>query len=311
MASKNPYSLKRIEFVDKSIKELSQQAKYLQRTFWESFLESVMLSLSVNGRKIRNTADNLNVINSLAEIIDGDIRPNDGRDFLEWYVGQLNELGDLNQKYFGDTGKIKKFASDNRDRLLRLLGYSNGKIKNGSFLYTLIDFSDVYNQLKQKLIGAISTEYPFDLTGTKNFIIGPKKPADPLRVGAVEQQLNEKTFDSFQQYDRQLQKGIAEDLGMNYAIYQGGLIKTSREFCVIRNDKVFHKDEIAQFGTSADKYGGYKDKATGEFDGKSKPYNPFIDAGGWNCRHHYGWISDELAEELLKEDEHKPALDAD
>lgn len=310
MAKKNPYSLKRYEFVDQSIKELSLQAKQLQRTFWESFLESVMLSLSVTGKTIRNSPENLHIINSLGEIIDGDIRPGDGQDFLEWYVSQLDGLGDLNQKYFGDTGKIKKFAKENRDRLLRLLGYSNGKIKNGSFLYTLIDFADVYNQLQQKLIGAIFTEHPFDLAGTKNFIVGPKKAPGREVPGAVEKELNSKTFDSFQQYDRQLQKGIAEDLGLNYAIYQGGLIKTSREFCIERNDRIFHKDEIALFGTPNDKYEGYSDKSKGEFSGKSKPYNPFIDAGGINCRHAYDWISDELAEVLLEEQNNNPPLDA-
>ncbi len=309
MPKKNPYSLKRYEFVDQSIQELSLQAKQLQRTFWESFLESVMLSLSVTGKTIRNSPENLHIINSLGEIIDGDIRPGDGQDFLEWYVSQLDGLGDLNQKYFGDSGKIKKFAKENRDRLLRLLGYSNGKIKNGSFLYTLIDFADVYNQLQQKLIGAIFTEHPFDLAGTKNFIVGPKKVPGRETPGAVEKELTTKTFDSFQQYDRQLHFNTAMDLGIEYFIYQGGLIKTSRAFCIKRNDRVFHKDEIALFGTPNDKYTGYTDKSKGEFDGKTKPYNPFVDCGGHSCRHFLDGISSELAEELLKDPANKAETD--
>jgi hypothetical protein len=91
--------------------------------------------------------------------------------------------------------------------------------------------------------------------------------------------------DSFNQNDRQLQQLSAQRLGLTAYLYQGGLIASSRPFCVTRNGKVFLDWEVEAFGTKADAYGGYTNKAEGLFSGKSQPYDPFVDCGGWNCRH--------------------------
>jgi hypothetical protein len=91
--------------------------------------------------------------------------------------------------------------------------------------------------------------------------------------------------DSFNQNDRQLQQLSAQRLGLKAYLYQGGLIASSRAFCVTRNGKVFLDWEVEAFGTKADAYGGYTNKAEGLFSGKSQPYDPFVDCGGWNCRH--------------------------
>lgn len=107
------------------------------------------------------------------------------------------------------------------------------------------------------------------------------------------------------QADREINTEIRQALKLNYAFYQGGTISTTRPFCKVRNNKVFSREEISKFSTSRDKYGGYENKSSGELQGKTKPHNPFLDLGGYNCRHSYDWISDELAAifrpELIKE----------
>jgi hypothetical protein len=91
--------------------------------------------------------------------------------------------------------------------------------------------------------------------------------------------------DSFNQNDRQLQQISAQRLGLKAYLYQGGLIATSRAFCKVRNGKVFLDWEVEAFGTKADAYGGYTNKAEGLFSGKSQPYDPIVDCGGYGCRH--------------------------
>lgn len=247
------------------------------------------------------------------------------------HIGELNkgyfEESEGSRKV-GKTGSPKlevgKIVIGNHDELLKLLGYDmkTGRISNKSYLYNLLDFNGVYTQLQKKIIDAIFTGQTFDLGGAKEYVLGNQQSeisnqtgfeivglkserqgvgktetvqakAGNQSGGAVEGAIAAKTMDGFQQYDRTLQKSVAADIGYGFAIYQGGLIKTSREFCIERNDKVFSKDEIAKFGSSDDKYDGYTDK--GDFNGKRNPYNPFADLGGWNCRHHLDWISDELA----------------
>lgn len=91
--------------------------------------------------------------------------------------------------------------------------------------------------------------------------------------------------DSFNQNDRQLQQLSAQRLGLKAYLYQGGLISTSRAFCKVRNGKVFLDWEVEAFGSKADAYGGYTNKAEGLFSGKSQPYEPLVDLGGYGCRH--------------------------
>src|SRR5690606_21753943 len=93
-------------------------------------------------------------------------------------------------------------------------------------------------------------------------------------VGLVEAKLSESLPGGLLQVDRETNSNFATDLQLNHAIYQGGLIKTSRDFCEERNNKVFTRDEILKFGTSQDEFGGYTNKSAGEFQGKPKVYNP-------------------------------------
>jgi hypothetical protein len=91
--------------------------------------------------------------------------------------------------------------------------------------------------------------------------------------------------DMFNQADRTLQKMSADTLGLSAYLYQGGLIDTSRPFCKARNGKAFTNAEVKTWGTSKDKLGGYTKKAEGMFSGKTDPYDPFVDCGGYSCRH--------------------------
>ncbi len=87
----------------------------------------------------------------------------------------------------------------------------------------------------------------------------------------------------------------AKELGLQAYLYQGGLIKSSRLFCKKRDGKVFTDFEIARFGTVKDAYGGYTNKAEGVFSGKTEPYDPVVDLGGYGCRHGLSAIPNVLA----------------
>jgi hypothetical protein len=99
------------------------------------------------------------------------------------------------------------------------------------------------------------------------------------------QKLYEGAADTFSQADRSLQVLAAERLSLSAYLYQGGLISGSRPFCVKRNGKVWTDAEIKMWGTAKDKTGGYTDKKAGKFSGKSEPYDPMVDCGGYSCRH--------------------------
>lgn len=67
----------------------------------------------------------------------------------------------------------------------------------------------------------------------------------------------------------------AKDLGLSWYRYIGGVIQTSRDFCVDKDGGYFHASEIEEW-------------ADEDWDGKIDGTNSetiFVFVGGWNCRH--------------------------
>jgi len=80
--------------------------------------------------------------------------------------------------------------------------------------------------------------------------------------------------DAFSASDRQLTEFIADDLGMIWYLYAGDTVKDSREFCIARVGKYFHRNEISDWHTLT-------------WQGKA-PVNSgtiFVLLGGYNCLH--------------------------
>ena len=106
--------------------------------------------------------------------------------------------------------------------------------------------------------------------------------------GIMEKEWNLVAEDSFSNFDRGISNQYAVELGLDYAIYQGGLMGTSRPFCEARNNKIFSRKEILKW-------------ANVDFQGKPKVYDPIVDLGGYRCRHTLDWISEELARKIAPE----------
>lgn len=83
-------------------------------------------------------------------------------------------------------------------------------------------------------------------------------------------------FDAFAHTDRSYTETIANDLGLDWFRYAGGLIKDSRVFCVERNGKFFHRSEVEGWG------------AIPQWQGRDRNTNQntiFTLLGGYNCKH--------------------------
>lgn len=125
--------------------------------------------------------------------------------------------------------------------------------------------------------------------------------APDAKASGLYQRAYQNTQDVYNQSDRVLQGLAADRLQLTAFLYQGGLIESSRPFCRLRNNRVFLREEIERFGTPLDSYGGYTSKAAGEFAGKSSPYEPLVDCGGYNCRHQLHALANSAAMTLRPE----------
>lgn len=173
------------------------------------------------------------------------------------------------------------------------------EIEPTGWLANIGDLQDVYQRVRETAMKAVGAKMPWVdfLKILKREIQG-----DDTITGLVQNHFKTIVWDVFAEFDRQVGYKSAVCLGYRSAIYEGGLIDHSRDFCIERNGKVFTFDEIKKFGTPEDEFDGYSNKAEGVFDGKPKfDYDPFYDQGGHNCRHAYSFIPDRLAIRLRPE----------
>lgn len=109
-----------------------------------------------------------------------------------------------------------------------------------------------------------------------------------VQNGLVKRYWSRWTYDIYSQYERVGANLVRQKLGLSYAIYEGGKMDDTRPWCEKYNGKVLHIDDIKKWSEK-------------DWQGKTKiGYDPFIDCGGYNCRHRWRWISDELAKRLIK-----------
>lgn len=256
----------------------------------------------VDGR-LRVTAANYGKLGAMDRIFRNWVRT-EGVGLAEYLIRKTGSLFDLNTEYFrnavgGSSEAFTQAINATRKEAYLAIGYNvdTGKLINNGPLESIFSDPRPINNLKQVVSQAISTGSPVenalaDVTARGNGTTG---------AGALESHLGERMPDPLLTFDREVQTMGSAKLELNHAIYQGGIIQTTRPFCAIRDNRVFTREEIARFGTSQDQYGGYT--GPGEFQGKCPKtgYNPFLHLGGCRCRHQLDWISDELAFRLRPE----------
>ena len=85
--------------------------------------------------------------------------------------------------------------------------------------------------------------------------------------------------DALMGFDGQFAKYRADQIGLTSFIYYGSIIRDSRDFCVEHANKIFTEEEARDLWQS-------------EWQGKSGS-DPFLDRGGYNCRHHWQPVSED------------------
>jgi hypothetical protein len=75
--------------------------------------------------------------------------------------------------------------------------------------------------------------------------------------------------------DNAYSAAVNDAIGAEWYVYRGGKIKTTRDFCLSRNGKYFHKKEIQKWGGE-----DWEGRIAG-----TDSSSIFVFRGGWNCRH--------------------------
>lgn len=167
-----------------------------------------------------------------------------------------------------------------------------GERIEGGYLDSLFTSEAMRNEVKQVVSKSVIAGQPMNkLIRQLEITIKGTREVD----GTLSRYFRGYVLDTYQQFDRATNDEYAKRLELDTFIYQGGLIETSRKFCIDRDNKVFTKDEAEKWRRSCDLP---RKKTDPKCPNPVIDYQPTEDLGRWNCRHRTRYVSRELAVQL-------------
>ena len=258
--------------IDDFIRDKEKEVKRLERDLYDEIMSVVVGLLFVDGKAVFD-ARNINVLSGVSTAF-ANFNANSQIPYINSIVRHLGSLDGFYVNYFAAKG-LNATGFSGFDALLTRVG---------AYLDSVSLLEPVKQQVTQYLLGAIAQGRSMGtIRGGLRQILGLRE-----RTGALNRYYRAFIFDSMMQFDRMVSNAHAKQNDLNYFQYKGGLIETSRQFCIKRDGLVFRRDMADDWKNDSD-LPGYPDVAD---------YDPLIDLGRWNCRHYLLWITDEEAKEL-------------
>lgn len=233
-------------------------------------------NLLFNIRNIQNA-------NRIALMVETEMQK-EGRTLLKWVVRNLLKLFRLNTRYFASLDpKSEQREQQLLFRVMLRYGYNTKtkQVTSSGVLSALSQSQAISSRVSESINQGLAAKMTMS-TFKNNF---RQAFVNPQGLGMVQSQFNRFAQDLFQDFDRETQKQYADDLKLNFAIYSGTEIKTTRDFCEKRVNNIYTRDEINSWNNQ-------------NWAGKRQNVPVEVQCGGYNCRHHLSYISDELAQRL-------------
>jgi len=287
----NKLSDKKNNFIEYSLNEYNKSLEKLDKRLYEQFLDNYITKFTITDGKIALNERNLRLLDNIEGEFDKFNRIYQ-TPVLQTLSSNMLAVTDFQIDYYLEMGfsekllqKIAKSAEIDKALRMRIGIGLDGKVIENSFIGQLANGTRLKEDLKTYVIRSITNKASLTdfQKGFKELLISTEETNSLLTRYS-------KRFvhDTFFQVARAEDKVFADRLELNHAIFSGSKIKTTREFCAERIGQVFSRAEIETW-------------AELEWAGKSDPYDPYIDIGGWNCRHDFRFISYDLAVYLAPE----------
>ncbi|GEM67568.1 hypothetical protein SMI01S_11740 [Sphingobacterium mizutaii NBRC 14946 = DSM 11724] len=272
------------DWIEQSVKELNSLVVNNQNKFAYDFLIALVEKIELEEHKIMYSSKNKKLLLKLDKMME-DIKSKTFKKVLIKMISNVKHILNENIVYYGSITADKKFFKATADQINEIvfnrLGFDkNGKIVREGYMQGLFDSPEVGEKLKDFVRQGMASKSEFESfrKGLRTLIEG-----EPDRMGIFERFYRNYAYDTYSQVDALQSKLLSEELELKYFIYNGGIIKTSRSFCIRKNGQVFSTDEAKKWES--------------EEDNNAKPpnYDPLIHRGGYGCRHSIDYISEEMA----------------
>ena len=276
--------MKRSDFIEKMSVELATKVGEAQTELLKAILTYVDGAFDIKNGKIISGKTNYGKAYLIDKAYDFFIK-NNQQPLVKWFAEKVFDLFGLNRDYykkFADDEKKYLSISDNvlSEQLARLGVTDKKEFLKGGFLDDLATNKNPLQGIKQKAIAAIAqgkslSDFKAEMS---EFVKGSEG-----KLGVLERHFNTAAYDEFARFDRATGKAYADNLKLDFVVYEGTTMLTTRLFCRSKVGKVFDRTQIQAWAKLS-------------FDGKpATGYNPFIDLGGYHCRHTLNWIDEATA----------------
>lgn len=242
----------------------------------------IVQGLTTTGGRIDMTAANLAAI----ERIDGLIRQamTEG-EYFQAAVAFKNEMSAQ------ATLTTEYFAAVTGNEVSTSFGAALVRTKQAEALELILGSgfdAGFVRPLKDQLVAAVANNAGISTTfeSLQEFITGT-----PDVDGRLLRYARTYASDIFATTDRAYTQVVADDLGLDWFLYTGGEMDTTRCFCNARNGKFFHRSEIQSWGRmenlgECNTGNGWAGMARGTNEATIFTY-----VGGYNCQHSLGPVS--------------------
>jgi len=264
---------------------LSRRLRTAEAALLRLFLADVLPALESKDGKLTRAAGNLAKANLIERAFDElgskTMRPQLAR-FADELLGVAGREAEYYLRMGFDEAKVKRIADDLTLIRAKLGLNATGGLANDGYLYRLGRSEALRQQMRDHLLQSMASGQSAEqyAKGLKELIEGG---ADT--DGLLTRYWRQHAFNAYSQVREIKNLQYADELGLNWFLYTGGIIRTTRMFCEKRNSKVFHRDDTKDWKNDPDLI----EPST------RQSYQPLLERGRYNCRHFIAWLSDEDA----------------
>ena len=270
-------------------KSLEKKLRRAEASLLRRIIADVLPKLGQTDGAIQSGLRNMARVNLIERVFD-ELAKDETDAVLLQFAESLLAIAGKDAAYYLAAGfdevKVQAIAKD-LSLIRQVIGIDKeGNLATDGFLYRLGRTDTIRQALKQYVQTSIATGRKLtDFTkGLKELIQGNAETNGAL-VGYYQSY----AYDQYSRVREVSNLHFADELELSNFVYTGGLIQSSRAFCVKKNGKVFSRKEAQEKWPNDPDLIDKKHKAS---------YNPLIDRGRYNCRHFLMYISDERAAEM-------------
>lgn len=300
------------EYLNSQRSKLESNVLSMQEKLLNKLIADIVSELDTENGQIKQTTKNMRLISQLEQTYE-QFNASTQIPVIKEFGKGLIGIGEFQQKYFKEftNESIKKRFNSvvkNTDEFMKTRIGVNAKneLIDGGFLDSFIKDRTLLNDLKQITMRAVTGQLPIN---EYKILLRYKVAGNDKVDGKFQQYYRQFAFDQYNEYDRAYANTLATEFKLDYALYQGGLIDESRDFCRDHNGFVYTREEISKFGEwtygKAEHIKDFNDSGdrigVPSYIKKFPSYNPFINLAGFSCRHSLTYIDKITAVRLRPE----------